>query len=199
MGGGDAVVELAADYAGKGDLRFAAELLDRLVFADPDHGAARQALAEIYERLAYGAENGTWRNFYLMGAQELRHGIDASPATMGSAELLSALTVAQLLDAVAIRINGPQAWDVRLTIDWRFTDLGETHRATLGNGVLTHRVVGKGLPPADLTLELTKAQMLGVLFGAGLDGIGAVGDLGTVGRLLEVVEFPDPNFAIVTP
>ncbi len=199
MGGGDAVVELAADYAGKGDLRFAAELLDRLVFADPDHGAARQALAEIYERLAYGAENGTWRNFYLMGAHELRHGIDAAPATVGSAELLSALTVGQLLDAIAIRINGPEAWDVRLTIDWRFTDLGQTHRATLGNGVLTHRMVGEGLAPADLTLELTKAQMIGVLFGAGLDGIGAVGDLGAVGRLLEVVEFPDPNFAIVTP
>jgi alkyl sulfatase BDS1-like metallo-beta-lactamase superfamily hydrolase len=134
-----------------------------------------------------------------MGAQELRHGIDAAPATVGSAELLSALTVGQLLDAIAIRINGPAAWDVRLTIDWRFTDLGQTHRATLGNGVLTHRVVGEGLAPADLTLELTKAQMIGVLFGAGLDGIGAVGDLGAVGRLLEVVEFPDPNFAIVTP
>ena len=199
MGGSDAVVELAADYAAKADLRFAAELLDRVVFADPDHGAAKEALAEIYERLAYGAENGTWRNFYLMGAQELRHGIDASPATVGSAELLSALTVGQLLDAIAIRINGPEAWDVSLTIDWRFTDLGQTHRATLRNGVLTHRVVGEGLAPADLTLELTKTQMIGVLFGAGLDGIDAVGDLAAVGRLLEVVEFPEPNFAIVTP
>ncbi|HEY4928322.1 MAG TPA: alkyl sulfatase dimerization domain-containing protein [Acidimicrobiales bacterium] len=199
MGGSDAVVELAAGYAAKADLRFAAELLDRVVFADPDHGAAKEALAGVYERLAYGAENGTWRNFYLMGAQELRHGINAAPATVGSAELLSALTVGQLLDAIAIRINGPEAWDVCLTIDWRFTDLGQTHRATLGNGVLTHRVVGEGLAIADLTLELTKAQMIGVLFGAGLDGIGAVGDLDAVGRLLEVVEFPDRNFAIVTP
>ena len=69
----------------------------------------------------------------------------AAPATVGSAELLSALTVGQLLDAIAIRINGPRAWDERLTVDWRFTDLGETHRATLGNGVLTHRVVGEGV------------------------------------------------------
>ena len=58
-----------------------------------------------------------------------------------------ALTVEQLFDAVAIRIVGPRAWDERLTVDWRFTDLGRTHRATLVNGVLTHRVVdGRGEP-----------------------------------------------------
>jgi alkyl sulfatase BDS1-like metallo-beta-lactamase superfamily hydrolase len=199
MGGSDAVVAKAEAYAAEGDLRFAAELLDRVVFADPGHQKAKDSLARVYERLAHGAENGTWRNFYLMGARELRHGVDAAPATTGSAELLSALTVEQLLDAIAIRINGPKAWDQRLTIDWRFTDLGETHRATLGNGVLTHRAVGAEVPPADLTLILTKSQMLGVLGGAGLEGIDTEGDLGVIVRLLEVIETPDRNFPIVTP
>ena len=83
MGGADAVVDRAAGYAAEGDLRFAAELLDRVVFADPDHAAAKEALAGVFERLAYGAENGTWRNFYLMGAQELRHGIDADAGDRG--------------------------------------------------------------------------------------------------------------------
>ena len=152
MGGADAVVAKADGYAASGDLRFAAELLDRVVFADPAHGAAREQLATVYERLAYGSENATWRNFYLTGAHELRHGVDSSPPTVGSAELLGALTVEQLLDSIAIRIVGPRAWDEQLTIDWRFTDLGETHRATLRNGVLTHRIVHEaGLEPADLT------------------------------------------------
>jgi len=199
MGGSDAVVARADTYAAEGDLRFAAELLDRVVFADPDHPGARQRLAQVYEQLAYGAENGTWRNFFLMGAHELRHGVDPSPATVGSAELLSALTVGQLLDAIAIRINGPKAWDERLTIDWRFTDLQQTHRASLGNGALTHRLVGDDVAPADLTLTLTKPQMLGVLIGAGLEGVRTEGDLGVVARLLAVVEAPDPNFAVVTP
>jgi len=204
MGGSDAVVAKAEAYAADGDLRFAAELLDRVVFADPDHEAAKEQLARVFERLAYGAENGTWRNFYLVGAHELRHGIDSVPANVGSAELLSALTVPQLLDAIAIRINGPVAWDEALTLDWRFTDLDETHRATLANGVLTHRLVGtdgpgEGRAPADLTLTLTKAQMFGVLFGGGLDGIDTDGDLGVVGRLLAVVEFGGAPFPIVTP
>ena len=199
MGGVDAVIDKASAYADAGDLRFAAELLDRVVFADPDNAAAKEHLAGVYEQLAYGSENGTWRNFYLMGALELRNGITASPPDMGSVELLAALTVEQLLDAIAIRIDGPRAWHERLSVDWRFTDLGVTHRATLGNGVLTHRVIVEGGDPADLTLVLEKGQMLGVLIGAGLDQIGHEGDLEVIGRLLAVIEMPDRNFPIVTP
>ncbi len=94
MGGADAVVARATEYADRGDLRFAAELLDRVVFADPDHTGAKETLAGVYERLAYGCENGTWRNFYLMGAEELRHGVAADAVSVGSPELLGALTVA---------------------------------------------------------------------------------------------------------
>ena len=46
------------------------------MFADPDHDAARDLLADVLERLGYGAENATWRNGYLTGAQELRDGRD---------------------------------------------------------------------------------------------------------------------------
>ena len=199
MGGVDAVVARAASYAEEGDLRFAAELLDRVVFTDPDHGAAKALLADVYEGLAHGAENGTWRNFYLMGAQELRHGIAVDPVALGSAELLSALTVEQLLDAIAIRVHGPRAWGESFSIDWVFTDLGVTHRATMTNGVLIHRVVGSGSAPADLTLTLGKPQMLGVILGSGVEGIEVDGDGGVIGRLLAVIETPDRNFPIVTP
>ena len=199
MGGADAVVAKAAGFAAEGDLRFAAELLDRVVFADPDHRAAREQLAEVYQRLAFGSENGTWRNFFLTGAHELRHGIAEAAPTVGSAELLAALTVEQLLDAIAIRIDGPRAWDEVLTVDWRFTDLQQIHRATLRNGVLTHRIVHDGGDAADLTLVLEKPQMLGVILGAGLDQIVTEGDLGVIARLLAVIETPDRNFPIVTP
>ena len=227
MGGSDAVVARAETYASQGDLRFAAELLDRVVFAEPDHSAAKEALAVVYERLAYGSENGTWRNFYLTGAHELRNGIDTSAPSVVSSSLVAALTVEQLLDTIAIRIDGPMAWDERFIIDWFFTDLGQTHRSSLANGVFTHRIVGNdpsgrigsvpfgderigigatgktsnghGGPEADLTLTLTRAQMVGVLFGGGLGGIGTEGDLGVITRLLAVVEAPDRSFPIVTP
>lgn len=198
MGGTDEVIAKAQGYADRGDLRFAAELLDRVVFADPGHTGAKEFLATVYDRLGHGSENATWRNFYLTGALELRHGVVATPQTNRSAEVLQALSVDQLFDAIAIRVNGPRAWDERITVDWRFTDLGLTHRTTLDHGVLIHRVhaAQRG---ADLTLTLTKPLMLSMLTGGGFDGIDHQGDLGAIGRLLAALDFPDGNFPIVTP
>jgi alkyl sulfatase BDS1-like metallo-beta-lactamase superfamily hydrolase len=79
MGGTDAVVAKARGYLDDGELRFAAQLLKHAVFADPDHQPATELLAQTFERLGHGAENGTWRNFYLMGATELREGIAPAP------------------------------------------------------------------------------------------------------------------------
>jgi len=198
MGGPAAVIARAEEYAERGDLRFSAELLNRVVFADPEHVQAKELLADVYDRLGYGSENGTWRNFYLMGAFELRNGIVATPAVTGSADMLRALSVEQMFDAVAVRVHGPRAWDDRIVIDWRFTDLGQTHRTTLRNGVLTHRVT-EGEEGADLTLTLTKLQMVGMLTGKGFDQIGHEGDLGAIGRLIGVLDAPDGDFPIVTP
>ena len=198
MGGPAAVIARAEEYAERGDLRFSAELLNRVVFADPEHVQAKELLADVYDRLGYGSENGTWRNFYLMGAFELRNGIVATPAVTGSADMLQALTVGQMFDAIAVRVHGPRAWDERIVIDWRFTDLGQTHRTTLRNGVLTHRVA-EGEEGADLTLALSKLQMVGVLTGKGFDQIDHEGDLGAIGRLLGVLDAPDRDFPIVTP
>ena len=198
LGGTDAVVVKARQYADSGDLRFAAELLNHAVFADPAHAEARELLASAYDKLGYGAENGTWRNFYLMGALELRHGAIPPSLSLASPDMIQALTVAQLFDSIAIRVNGPKAWSQVLTIDWGFTDEGTRHRMTLSNGALIHWA-----DPApggtDLTLTLTKPQLLGMLAGNGLQGIQSAGDLGVLQRLLGLLDTPDPGFAIVTP
>ena len=80
MGGIESVVALARTAVGEGDFRWAATLLDHAVFADPDHEGARELQADTLEQLAYGSENGTWRNFFLSGATELRHGKFGTPA-----------------------------------------------------------------------------------------------------------------------
>ena len=48
------------------------EILDKLVFAEPDNQAARAALASAYDQLGYQAESGAWRNYYLAAAATLR-------------------------------------------------------------------------------------------------------------------------------
>jgi alkyl sulfatase BDS1-like metallo-beta-lactamase superfamily hydrolase len=198
LGGIDAVVAKARQYADAGDLRFAGELLNHAVFADPGHDEAKKLLAATYDKLGYGAENGTWRNFYLMGALELRHGAIPPSLSLASPDLIQALTVEQLFDSIAIRVNGPKAWSHALTIDWEFTDQSTRHRMTLSNGALIHwaNPVPGG---TDLTLTLTKPQLLGMLAGNGLEGIQTNGDPGALHQLLGLLDTPDPGFAIVTP
>ncbi len=171
-----------------------------MVFAQPDHAGARELLASAYDRLGWGAENGIWRNFYLMGAYELRSGImEAALKAAGSPDMLAALSVDQLFDAVAIRIDGPRAWDEQLAVDWHFTDLGHTYRTELSNGVLIQDVdpAAGGAAP-DLSVTLTTVELLGLL-GGGLDGIDHTGDLATLSRLLGLIDAQAEDFAIVTP
>jgi alkyl sulfatase BDS1-like metallo-beta-lactamase superfamily hydrolase len=199
IGGQQAVLDKARSYAESGDLRFAAELLKHAVFADPDDGAAREALAGVYERLGYGAENATWRSFYLSGALELREGV--KPPAVGDlgAGMTGALTIEQLFDSLAIRVNGPRAAAQTIVIDWHFTDADDSVRLSLSNGALIQTVNPRTKAPADLTLALSKAQLLGLLAGHGLDGIKHSGDPMTLGRLVALLDHPDPAFPIVTP
>ncbi|NUS23926.1 MAG: MBL fold metallo-hydrolase [Streptomyces sp.] len=197
LGGADRATETARGFADEGDLRFAAELASHVVFADPDHQGARDLLADVLTRLGHGAECATWRNFFLQGAYELNHPVPRTAIAL-AASMASALSVTQAFDSLAIRVNGPRAWDEKFTIVWTFTDLDETHRMTLSNGVLIHHPGPKDTT-ADLTLTLTKPQLLGLLAGKGLDGVNHEGDVGVLTRLFAVLDEPDPNFRIVTP
>ena len=196
IGGIDATVARAQEFADSGDLRFAAELASHAVFADPSHDMARTLLADVFTRLGYGSECGTWRNNYLTGAQEL--GGQVVTSMVSSAGMASALTITQLFDSLAIRINGMRAWDTTASIRWHFTDTGETYRMALSNGVLTHHPTTR-TPPADLVVTLTKAQLLGMLAGGSPDGVRFDGDPNTFAMIVGFTDDPDPSFAIVTP
>ncbi len=204
MGGADAVVAKARDSFADGDFRWVAEVLSHVVFAEPDHSEAHQLLADTFEQLGYGSENGTWRCAYLSAAHELRHGGFGTPATSAAPDLFAQLTPEQWFDAIAIRVDGPRAWAEHLRIDVDLLDLGELHRLTLSNGVLSH-TTGTGGGPADLVLRLESGRLAGLLTGqVAMDGLAAAGisaegDLSTLVRLMGVLDRTDPDFAIVTP
>ena len=71
---------------------------------------------------AFGAENGTWRNAFLSGAHELRHGSFGTPTATAAADLINALSVDQMLDTIAIRIDGPKAWHEHIVLSFVITD-----------------------------------------------------------------------------
>ena len=196
IGGIDATLAKAREYVAEGDLRFAVELASHAVFAEPATAEARDLLADVLTRLGHGSENATWRNCFLSGAFEI-HGTP-TPAGVSSAGMASALTITQLFDSIAIRIDGRRAWGQSVSINWTFTDTDETYRMELSNGVLIHHPTQRA-QPADLDVSLTKGELLGLLGGAGIDGLELKGDSSAIETIIGFTDATDPAFAILTP
>ena len=196
LGGVAATVAKAREFADAGDLRFAAELASHAVFADLHDEPARVLLDDVLTRLGYGAECATWRNNYLTGAQELRSAPGGN--VVSAAGMAPALTITQLFDSLAIRIDGKRAWDVSTSIRWHFTDTGETYRMELSNGALIHYPTTRE-EPVDVVITLTRPQLAAMLAGAGIDGVQFRGHRKVFDIIVGFTDQPNPSFAIVTP
>ncbi|WP_105609299.1 alkyl/aryl-sulfatase [Microbacterium halophytorum] len=201
-GGVDALVANARKAFDEGDFRWAAEVGSHAVFAQPDHAEARDLLADTYEQLGYGAENGPWRTWYLSGATELRDGQFGTPTETNAPDVIANLSPEMLFDAIAIQVNGPKAWDEKLSIDIVLTDADARYRLSLANGVLTYSAAPqKG--DADLTITGAKKALPALAAGSAdaiaAAGLEVTGDASVLGRLTAVLEPGDKDFAIVTP
>jgi alkyl sulfatase BDS1-like metallo-beta-lactamase superfamily hydrolase len=208
VGGAAALKQKAGTALERGDYRFAASLLDHLVFAEPGDTEARELLARAYDQLGYQAESGVWRSVYLTGAHELRHGVPQTgvAATRFAGELLEQIPLDLFFAAMATRLDGPEAAEQDpTTLNFVFTDVGETHVLELENGVLHHRR-GEPDPAAAATVKLTRPLFLrlgtgqvGVrelVFSDELDVDGSRTALLSLFLLLDPVA---PDFPIVTP
>jgi alkyl sulfatase BDS1-like metallo-beta-lactamase superfamily hydrolase len=139
MGGADAVLDKARQAFDRGEYRWVAEVVNHVVFAEPDNEAARWLQADALEQLGYQAESGPWRNFYLTGAMELRKGVPDAPAPNALAgDLVAALPTESLFDFLAVRIDPAQATD-DVTIGFDFTDRNEHWQVVVKNAVLHAR------------------------------------------------------------
>ncbi len=205
MGGSERVLKQARASFEAGDYRWVAEVVNHVVFAEPENREARELQADALEQLGYGAENATWRNFYLAGAGELREGVAGTPTSTRAPDILARLSIDQILDGMKVRLDGPAAWGKRMTIAWQVTDPDERHLLTLENSVLHHRL-DPGASKAEATLVIERAALNEMLGGdadlAELATSGRLrveGDGVKIGELLGLLEEPDPSFAIVTP
>lgn len=205
MGGAAQVLALAQKSYDAGEYRWSAELLRHLVFAEPGNGQAKGLLAQTYDQLGYQAESGPWRDVYLSGAHELRHGVPEKGMDLAdSLDLLRRTPVPRFFDAMAARLNGPDAEDVNLAINIVFTDLKESYALDIENAVLHHRS-GRA-DNAAATLSLTHELFLQMMVGkAGLkdtlfsDQLKVDGSRVDLMRFFSLFDKPLVNFNIVTP
>ena len=206
MGGGKTVLEKAQESFEKGEYQWVAQLLNHLVFAQPDNTGAKALLARTYDQLGYQSESGPWRDVYLTGAYELRHGTPEKGIDMTVIKgLLEKTPISNFFDSMACRLNGPKAQGKEMTVKIVFTDLGESYELILANSVLHHR---KARPEsqADTTIRLTHDLFIRMIVGqAGIKETIFSDDLEVEGEKLGLVRFlllfdkPDGTFNIVTP
>ena len=205
MGGEAAVLATARKAFDAGDYRWVAELVNHVVFANPDNAAARALQADTLEQLGYQAEAGTWRNAYLVGARELRDGVIKPVTSTQGPDVVRGMSMELLFDFIALRLNHQKVDGVNVGISMNFTDLKETWALELSNAVLNN-TKGRVLKNPDVTLTLTRPVFLGMLLqGKKLPDLiqaGAVkleGDPKAFGAVFANIETFDPFFNIVTP
>lgn len=194
IGGLDSLCNKAETYIEQRDLRFAATLLSHAVSAFPDHQKSRSLLAKTYEHLAYGAENGPWRNFYLTEARGLRTGTKPGESQLGRRALADTLTVEQWFDILSVQVDSQKASNSRFVIEIAITDVKQIWRLTFSNGVLNYRrqkkqegVVGER---PDLKIATPRLGLWGVLRGEDIDAVPGAehhGNLEVLDKLLDII------------
>ncbi len=206
MGGAAPVLGQARTSFEAGDYRWTASLLDHLVFAEPGNAEAVELLARTYEQLGYQSESGVWRDVYLTGAYELRHGPQGNAIDPEVAlALLRHLPLGRFFDAMASRLNGPEAEDEDLRINFIFTDLDESWVLEIDNAVL-HARRKEPDSEADATVRLTREMLARLSVGqAGLremifsEDFEVEGSRTALLRFFSLLDRPSGDFPIVTP
>lgn len=196
LGGGKRVLELANAAIAKGDNRWAVELLNKLVFADPADRTAQATLADLYEQLAYQAESATWRNGYLLAASELRRG-PIEPKRAGPFAGLTGLPTDLLLDTLAVRLVPERAKGETFSFTVSDPGTGRNQIVRVRNSVLVHEEAASPLVGAP-TLKLSAPQFYAALSGEGQSVLSA-GDQALLHRFAGLFDGPLGNFPIVTP
>jgi alkyl sulfatase BDS1-like metallo-beta-lactamase superfamily hydrolase len=165
MGGAAAVIARAkADFA-NGEYRWVAQVMKEVVYAEPSNIEARALCADALEQMGYQAESATWRNAFLYGAQELRHGVFQVPARGAfSADMLAGLSTDAFFDMLAVRLDPAKAAGQSMIINWHFTDRDERLAQTLKHCTLSHRM-GERSTAAAASVSTTRKTLDEIVLG----------------------------------
>lgn len=203
MGGAGAVLDEAQRSFDAGDYRWTAELLNRLVFAEPENEAARSLLARAHRQMAFQAESAIWRNMYLTAARELEEGVQARELTPQSADLVAATPTSDILDLLAVRLDPERLGERRFAFNLVFPERDERFAVTIANGVLVHEenVTLETAPTVTAPRPIfLQAMAQGTMTRAVLAGrVRISGNRRSLAGLGDVFDTPEPNFPLVTP
>ncbi|MGS0682457.1 alkyl/aryl-sulfatase [Shewanella sp. 125m-7] len=206
MGGADKIIAAVNKAIAAGEYRWAAELVNHLVVAEPDEEQAKGLLANIYDQLGYQAESAPWRDVYLTAAYELRHGTPDKGIDLASMkQILLQSPVENFMQSMASRVIGPDVFGEDLVLNINFIDLDKNYVLSLKNAVMHHKLAPKSAK-ANATLNISHELFVDLIIGnAGAKEVLFSDELQIEGSKLDLVSFfssldkPKGVFNIVTP
>ncbi|MFV2000888.1 MAG: alkyl/aryl-sulfatase [Acidimicrobiia bacterium] len=166
MGGPEPILRKGHELYDEGRYLEAVEIVNKLVYAEPQNESAKQLLADNFEQIGYQQESSSVRNSFLAGAYELRSRIpEGVPPAASGPDLMKALTTEMFFDALAIRMDSTLVEDIEFVANIRHPDTGEQLVLELSNATLTTQS-GFQAPRADLTVDITRSALEDVMMGS---------------------------------
>ena len=166
MGGAKPIIAKGRELYNQGKYRHAQEILNKLVYAEPQNQEAKDLLADVFEQIGYQQESPSVRNSFLAAALELRSGIPegASPKSTGP-DMIRAMTTELWLDFLGIRLDSKKADGKQFKINLLTPDNKEKFVVELSNGTLTN-IEGFQADDADLTITIDREDLEKTMMGA---------------------------------
>jgi len=165
MGGSVSIINRGKQLFNEGKYRLAQEIVNKLVYAEPDNQDAKDLLADIFEQIGYQQESPSVRNSFLAAAYELRNGIPegASPKTAGP-DMIRAMSTDLWLDFLGVRMDAEKADGMKFKINFINPDVKEKYVVELSNAALTN-IEGYAASDADLTITMNRSDLEEVMMG----------------------------------
>jgi alkyl sulfatase BDS1-like metallo-beta-lactamase superfamily hydrolase len=204
MGGAKNILAKGQELYQQGHYREAMEILNKLVYAEPQNQAAKDLLADVFEQLGYQKESPSVRNSFLAAAFELRNGFPSGVAAQPvNPDLVSAMSTELFLDYLGIRVDSKKAEGLRFTLNLHTPDNGEKFVVELRNSTLTN-IKGFQLEHPDLALTVNRRELELMMTGSTtlLDLIGEgkaqlEGDGAVLARFRDVLVQFSPDFELL--
>jgi len=165
MGGAEPIMKKGRELFEQGKYFLAQEILNKLVYAEPDNAKAKDLLADVFEQIGYQKESPSVRNSFLAAAFELRNGMPSGtpPSTTGP-DMIRGMSTELWLNSLAISMDCAKVADKDFIINLVTPDNDETYAVELSNSVLTN-IKGQLAKNPDLTITVNRADLEMVMGG----------------------------------
>ncbi len=166
MGGAQKILAKGRQLVGQGKYLQATEILNKLIYAEPNNQAAKDLLADAFEQIGYQKESPSVRNSFLAAAYELRHGLPSGAAPKSSGpDTIRGMSTELWLNFLGIRLDSKKAEGLRFVINLTTPDNGEKFVVEMSNATLTN-IKGQQAKNANLTITVNRSDLEAVMGGS---------------------------------